>query len=63
MVLELLEGERLCGDCKHYYPHYVIGVDKRLSQISYGHCGTPRLKGRKAYHEGCAYWEAKEETK
>lgn len=46
-----------CGNCKHFYQHYVL-VDGRYKKVYCGHCITPQIKTRKPDQAACNYWES-----
>ena len=51
-----------CYNCRHYVAHYVKWHGHEgYSQLSEGHCVTPRCKPKKAASVACDRWEAIEQ--
>ena len=53
-VFRLVNGVRMCENCRHYYPHY----DEAGRALGCGHCVHPRCKLRRAY-DVCDKFEQK----
>lgn len=63
MLMEVLETEEVCANCKHFYQHYI--TDSRrgygMLAVNSGHCVKPRVKDRKPCTPACKYWEPSKE--
>ncbi len=46
------KDEKICANCKHYYPHYVRS-ENGFQRLREGHCSYPRMKTRDLY-QSCA---------
>ncbi len=51
--------EQQCGNCKHFWRHYIRSGRGKYSALLYGHCVKPRLKKRFVKDKACSYWEEK----
>lgn len=47
-----------CKDCKHFRQHYVK-INRKYTELFYGHCVYPRLKKRETTSKACQYFEDK----
>lgn len=48
------KDEKICANCKHYYPHYVRS-ENGFQRLREGHCSYPRMKTRDIF-QSCAYF-------
>ncbi len=56
MLRYLDKDAKICGNCIHFYLHYIKNNDHYVS-IHWGHCVYPRLKTRNDI-DSCLRWEA-----
>lgn len=50
--------EKTCETCRRFHRHYVKWEKETYHPLAMGHCGTPRVRNRKAGAPACPHWEA-----
>lgn len=52
-----------CGECKHFYRHYIYDAYHGYQAINFGHCAPPkkysRISNKKYLDCACMYFEQK----